>query len=384
MISFIFFWLSVIAVLYTVVIYPVVLVVLGKVSPKPVMRDEKLRRVDIIIPVCDGEKEIEKKLLNCLELDYPQSALTITVVSDGSADRTVDIVGHFIQRGVRCIDLPERMGKVAAQNAALPSCTGEIIVFTDVSILVEKDALKKIVSNFAGSNVGAVSCRDHITRLDGGDIGDSLYINYDMLVRRFTTKTTTLIGVTGGFYAVRRAIAGNGWPPSFPPDFFAALKSIQMGYRVIEDERVPAHYSTPSSGHEELRRKIRTITRGMWALFSNIELMNPYRNGFVAVQLFSHKLMRWLIPIFSMVIFISNFGLFWGGGSTFYASLLYIQTIFYVMAIFSYILVYHTGNGNKLLKLPAMWIMLNVGILMSWLNFAMGKKIEKWAPTSRV
>jgi glycosyltransferase involved in cell wall biosynthesis len=357
---------------------------MGWLAQKTVKRDTATRCVDLIIPVCDGEKEIEKKLMNCLELDYPESSLTITVVSDGSRDRTVEIVDSFANRGVRCIDIPERKGKVAAQNEALRSCSNEIIVFTDVSILVQKDAIKKIVSNFADDEVGAVSCRDRIVKLDGGDIGDSLYINYDMLVRKFTTKTSTLIGVTGGFYAVRRCIAGNGWEPSFPPDFFVALKSIKMAYRVVEDERVLAYYSTPSTSHEEMRRKIRTITRGMWALFSNKELMNPMRYGFVAVQLISHKLMRWLIPLFVIFFYFSNFGLWIFGASKLYEGLFYIQSFFYLWAIPSYIMVYHLGKDNRLFKLPAMWLMLNLGILISWFNYFIGKKIDKWAPTSRV
>lgn len=378
------FWFSIIAILYTVFIYPLILLLKGLFVEKAVTRDSEIRPVDLIIPVCDGEREIERKIINCLELDYPAHSLNIIVVSDGSSDRTVEIAKLYENKGVSCLVLDKKNGKVAAQNKALNASKNEIVVFTDVSILIDKDAMKNIVSNFADQTIGAVSCRDHIQQEAGADVGDALYINYDMLVRNFTTRGNTLIGVTGGFYAVRRSIAGQGWDPAFPPDFYVALKSIKMGYRVVEDERVLAYYNTPSTGQEEIKRKIRTITRGMWALFSNAELLNPKAFGFVSIQLISHKLMRWLTPVYFLTIYFANTGLWLNQTSNFYTAMFYFQTVFYTLTIPSYYLVYHKEVKHlKFIKLPALWIMLNTCILCSWKNFFMGRKIEKWTPTVR-
>lgn len=380
--EFVFFG-AIFAVAYTVLIYPVILFVLGgsrRISPK---RDNRKRSVDLVIPVCNGEKEIELKIKNCLNLDYPEDALNIVVVSDGSEDRTVEIVRKYEGRRLRCIALKEKVGKVAAQNFAVKSLSSEIVVFTDVSILVEKNAVRDIVSNFADDAIGAVSCRDQIEQLDEKEIGDAAYINYDMVVRKFANRIGSMIGVTGGFYAVRRVVAEGPWNAAFPPDFFAALRAIKLGFRVIEDPRVVACYYTAASGRGEMDRKIRTITRGMWAMLGNCELLNPFRYGFVSFQLFSHKLMRWLTPIFFLCCLFSNAVLALAGESLFFGVTFVLQLIFYFLSIVSFFRLYYTERYSRVVRVPAMWLMFNLSLLISWKNLLTGKKIVKWAPTVR-
>lgn len=375
------FWFSCFILLYTVALYPFLLIGIGLFVRKKVVRDEQPRKVALIVPVHNGENEIEEKLKNCLALEYPREMLEIHVVSDGSTDRTADIVRRYHEKGVRCLALPEKVGKVAAQNAALSTIKAEIIVFTDVGIRVPPSALKDIVSNFADSSIGAVSCRDEIIS-NRMSQGDSLYIRYDMFIRKYTSMIASLIGVTGGFYAVRWEIAKGGWEPAFPPDFYVALKSIGLGFRVIEDNRVIARYHTPESDSSELERKVRTITRGMWALFSNIALLNPFKYPMVSLQLISHKLLRWLAPLFFFICFTVS-GFLSLGDMQVYNILFMIQLFFYVCGGLGALLVARSTETISMFSLPRLFFMFNFALILSWKNFLTGKKIVQWQPTVR-
>lgn len=378
------FWFSIFAILYTIALYPAILFIAGLFIKRPTKRDDLVRSVDLIIPVCNGEKEIEKKILNCLAFDYPDHALKITIISDGSDDRTGEIAGQYVSKRVKFLSLTERHGKVAAQNIAIQDIESDIVVFTDVSILLKPDALKTILSNFADESVGAVSCRDQIEQISDEKTGDAVYINYDMMVRKLTTRIGTLIGVTGGFYAVRREVAQGGWEPSFPPDFYAALRAIGMGYRVIEDDRVIAKYYTPNSSNAEMDRKVRTITRGMWALFQNLKLLNPLKFGVVSLQLLSHKIMRWLIPFFMIILFVSNSVIFISADILFYAYSFWFQVFAGLLMVISFVAISYNNLNNRFFRLPAMLFIFNLSLLISWKNVLTGKKIIKWEPTKRV
>src|SRR3990172_792997 len=135
------FWCALALVAYGLLGYPLLMIVLSLFIDRRVSRDETARSVEILIPVHNGAAMIEQKIRNCLELDYPPEALKIRVVSDGSTDDTVSIVGRYEHRGVECTTIQGRVGKVAAQNRALSPISSEIIVLTDLDVRVQRDAL---------------------------------------------------------------------------------------------------------------------------------------------------------------------------------------------------------------------------------------------------
>jgi glycosyltransferase involved in cell wall biosynthesis len=375
------FWLSCFTLLYTVVLYPLLLIVISLFARKEIVRDDQARKVALVVPVHNGENEIEAKIKNCLALDYPRDMLEIYFVSDGSTDRTVDIVHSYHEDGIYCMALTERVGKVPAQNAVLSKIKAEIIVFSDVGILIPASALKDIVSNFADPSIGAVSCRDEVVSHKKSQ-GDSLYINYDMLIRSYTSMIGSLIGVTGGFYAVRREIAEGGWEPVFPPDFYVALKAIRMGFRVIEDNRVIARYHASKSDIWELDRKVRSITRGIWALYGNIALLNPFRFPMISFQLISHKVLRWMTPLFFLICLMTSCLLAFEN-NPFYNVVFFLQLLFYGWGGAIYLLNLKGIWTGGFSSLPKLFLMFNFAILLSWKNFFTGRKIVQWQPTVR-
>ena len=377
----IIFWLSCFLLIYTVALYPFFLLLLGLMRKREVVRDNISRKVALIIPVNNGEKEIDAKLRNCLALEYPRDMMDIHVVSDGSTDRTVEIVNSYASQGVHCLALPKRVGKVAAQNQVLPHVKADILVFTDVGILVPPTALKDIVSNFADESIGVVSCRDEIVSHENSH-GDSLYIRYDMAIRKCAAGVGSLIGVTGGFYAVRHEIADGGWEPAFPPDFYVALRALKMGYRVVEDSRVTARYYTPASDSRELERKVRTITRGMSAFFANLSLLNVFKYPLVAVQLLSHKLLRWISPILLMICFTTS-GILALRGEVLFQVLFALQIFLLGTGALLAFVSWKKNVTSKIYLVPRLFFMFSFAILLSWKNFLTGKRIVLWQPTVR-
>jgi glycosyltransferase involved in cell wall biosynthesis len=360
------------------------MLLLGLVLNRGVERGDEPLDVQIIVPVHDGEAALEDKIRNCLDLDYPEPSRRIRIVSDGSTDATVEIARRFAAQGVECLAIPQRVGKVAAQNRALQGVSAPIVLFTDVSIRVRPDALKLIASNFSDPSVGVVSCRDAVGTDGGAGSGESLYIRYDMLLRRYSNRSGSLIGATGGFYAVREELTRGGWNPAYPPDFYAALRAIDAGLRVVEDERVLAYYSAATESTREMERKVRTITRGMQALFGNARLLNPARHGLAAFKLWNHKLLRWATPVLLAGLLAVNLAIVWQEPTRrFYALALVAQVGFHLAGIVGLSRVGRRAGLRSLLRVPAFTMLSNVALTRSWWNLVRGRQYTVWSPTPR-
>lgn len=373
------FYVSLVLLVYTFLGYPLLLVVLSLFIKREVIRDDIQPEVTIIIPVHNEECSIGEKIENCLGFEYPREKLKIIVASDGSTDKTEEIVKGFESEQVQFLPLPSRGGKVAAQNYAVQFCDSEIIIFTDVAILTHPDCVKLIVQNFFDKRIGGVSCRDVI--IGEKSKGEESYIKYDMIVRKYTSRIGSIIGVTGGFYGVRKEITEGGWDPAFPPDFYVAIRCIQRGLRVIEDSRVRANYKTAAKGWDELPRKVRTINRGMCALFSssNRNLLNPFKHGFVSVELISHKLLRWMTPFFLIALFMSNLMLL---DTSIIADFLFLSQLgWYFIAVMGFLM--EKKINRSILKLAFYFAITNIALLKAWHEFVIGKKYVMWQPTKR-
>lgn len=377
-----FFLLALFLIFFTYFGYPCILFLLSLFYENKVIRGDIYPKVIIIIPVYNEENSIRAKVENCLNFDYPQEKLEIVVVSDNSDDQTDSIVESFGNEQVKLIRLPFRGGKVAAQNYAVVRTDADVYLFTDVAINTNPESIKLIVQNFNDDKVGVVSCRDVIIGETQTKDGENQYIQYDMMVRGFLSKIGSLIGVTGGFYAVRRKIAKGGWNPAFPPDFYVALRCIKMGLRVIEDSRVEAYYKTASREWDELPRKVRTINRGMHALFSvsNRKMLNPFRYGIISFKLFCHKVLRWLTPFFLAILFISNIALI--NHSWIYVIFLLGQLAFYIFILLC-VFLKKIFPDNSSAKLGAYFFITNLALLKSWFEVFLNRRYVSWKPTKR-
>jgi cellulose synthase/poly-beta-1,6-N-acetylglucosamine synthase-like glycosyltransferase len=253
--------------------------------------------VSIVLPAYNEARAIGATIENLLALDYPEDRLQILVVSDASTDDTDAIAQSFSDRGVELYRLPERGGKTAAENASRFLVRGEIVVNTDASVRVDRHALKPLVAAFRDPSVGIASGRDvSVGDQEDRNVGETRYVNYEMMIRDLETAAGGIVGASGCFFASRKDLHGTMVPQALSRDFAAPLVAREQGYRTVS---VPAAVCyvprTPSLG-SEYRRKVRTMARGLDTLYFKRSLLNPFRYGAFAFKLLSHKLARWLVP----------------------------------------------------------------------------------------
>lgn len=373
------FWLSVAAIGYAYVGYPVLLVLLSRLRPKPVKSRHWTPSVTVIIAAYNEERDLAAKLENTLALDYPASQLEIIVTSDCSSDRTDEIARSFASRGVRLHRQEERLGKTAAQNAAVTKARGEIIVFSDATTHYHPNVLKLMVPAFADKSVGCVTGR--VIYQDEKDssvgAGTQSYWNYEFFLKKHESAVCSLIGVCGCMYAVR----ASAYIPLYNEacsDFIIATTMVEQGLRAVYVPEAVCTEEPNRQAKKELAARVRIISQTFADLWRNRAVLNPFRSGFYAIQLWSHKLMRYLVPVFLIVIFLTS--AFLTPRSAFYAAVFVMQVAFYLAALVSWILE-RLGVTFSLLALPQYFVITNLASLIAFVKFVTGERYTRWEPS---
>jgi len=368
------FWFSILFIAYTLAGYAGCLWLLASFRSRTRVRAEILPSVSVLIVVRNAESLMETKILNCLEQDYPKEKMEIAVVCDGDSPATEEIVARYASKGVRLLRSP-RQGKTGCLKMALAATTGEIVLFTDVAVRMDADAIRTLVSNFADSRVGCVSSEDATLETVGN--AEPIYISFDALLRRLEGAVRSLINVSGSLFAARREVCEN-WPERISSDFFVPLHSIEAGYEVVVDTRVAGYLGSVKVA-DEFPRKVRTIVHGLDVFFTHLRLVNPFAYGLVSWELLSHKLFRWLLPFGFIAALISNCFL-WNIG-TFYRVALVVQILFHVAGI----LPRRFTSLLRLLpfKVASFFMIGNLSTLQSWILYCKGERFQTWEPSRR-
>ncbi len=372
------FWGSIIGILYAYFGYPLSLVLIGMFRNRRPEKKPYKPMVTLIITAYNEEKRIESKILNTLQLDYPREKLEIIVASDGSTDKTNTIVKRYEQNGIKLLAFDKRRGKEFTQKDAVSSARGEVLVFTDVATHLQSSGLREIVNNFADPSIGCVSSEDRLLRSDGQPAGEGLYVRYEMLLRRLESRANSLVGLSGSFFAARKEVCRD-FSGNMQSDFKTLLNSIRLGLRGVSDAEAIGYYLDIADQKKELDRKVRTIIRGLTVFFQHLELLNVFRYGLFAYQLFCHKLLRWLVPLFLFSAFLSNLVLAFGSGG--YLIILLFQLAFYGIAVV--IMLKKEPPNSILMKVPAYFLSVNLAIALAWWRYLSGYRVLMWTPSER-
>jgi len=291
------FWLSAAALAYTWAGYPLLLAAWGRRPGRVLPRDyaQALPTVSVLIAAYNEEHTIARKLRNCLRQCYPAELLEIVVAADGCSDATEQVVCSFGAR-VRLVSFPQRRGKMAAINDALPRCRGEIVVLTDAEEVFDRGAVGALVAGFA-SGVGAVSGVVRFSHpASAVGAGAGVYWRLERYLRERESRIYSLLGASGCIYALRRMLFRPQPPDSLSDDAAIPLDLVSRGWRVVHQPAAIAYSRREGEPGQEFRRKART-TAGTWQLlWRQRRLLLP--GSKVAVQIFSHYLMRLACPLF--------------------------------------------------------------------------------------
>lgn len=373
------FWLSAIAVIYAYFGYPFLLLVLSYSRNHKVERDlGYCPKVSFIVTVHNEEKRIEDKITNTLALDYPKDKLEIIFASDASTDATDEIVSS--RKELKLVKSSKRKGKEYAQKCAIDESRGEILVFSDVATILQKDSIRNIVANFADDLVGCVSSVDRFIEENGSLSGEGAYVRYEMFLRGLESKVNTLVGLSGSFFAARRVVCNN-WAVDLQSDFNTVLNSMRLNLRGILDPNTPGYYKNIADEKKEFDRKVRTVLRGISVMSKNLSLLNPLKYGLFSLQLVSHKLCRWFVPLFLVTAFLSNAFLLFSG--QIYLVSFLLQIIFYLLAGAGILFSEKFKKVSKLFRIPYYFMMANFAIGAAWWKFFRGQRAVFWQPSER-
>lgn len=371
------FWFSLSLLFLVYAGYPVLLWLVGAILSRRVAKGDVLPKVTVLIAAYNEEAHIGDTLKNKIELDYPKELIDIIVISDGSTDRTEEIVRSFASQGVRLLVQKERQGKTAALNRAVTEAQGEILVFSDANSIYDKAALKNIVRNFADPSVGYVTGKMVYVDEKGSLVGDgcSGYMKYENVLRRLETAVGSVVGVDGGVDAARKSLY-RPMNADQLPDFVLPLNVVEQGYRVVYEEDALLKEQTLTEVGDELKMRVRVILRSFHALWDKKRLFIPFVSGLFSVQLLIHKLLRYLAGFLQIVLFAANVLLAPAGA--FYAVCLGFQILFYAAALGGKFL--GDRGGLKLFNYAYYLCLLNGASILAFFKFLKGEKQVVWQP----
>ena len=370
------FWVAVVVLVYTYVGYAALLVLVSIFKNHPVRRGVVKPRVTVIITAYNEERDIQAKLENTLALDYYPNLLEIIVASDCSVDRTDEIVTRFANHGVKLLRQEPRRGKTAAQNAAVEQANGDIILFSDATTFYPPGVLREIIPNFADATVGCVGGRlvykDPRETVVGS--GARTYWEYETFLKTLESKVSSLIGVSGCLYAVRRSayVPLNNEACS---DFIIATKMVEQGLRAVYEPAAICWEETNQKAREELRMRVRVITQTYSDLWRERSMLNPLKSGFYGFQLISHKVMRYAVPVLMVIIFVSSalLALY----SLFFAIVFGAQLFAYLLALSGWVLG-SVGKRSIFLALPHYFVLANFAAVLAFYQFLRGERYASW------
>jgi cellulose synthase/poly-beta-1,6-N-acetylglucosamine synthase-like glycosyltransferase len=337
--------------------------------------------VTVVIAAFNEEREIESTIQNKLTQEYPPERLQVLVVSDGSTDRTDDIVQRLADQSdgrVKLLRQEPRQGKTQALNMAVQHVRSDIIVFADANSIYAPDAVHSLVRNFADPSVGYVTGQMIYTNPGDTGVGEgcSKYMSYENALRTLETRLGSIVGVDGGIDAVRSELYVSMRSDQLP-DFVLPMSVVEQGKRVVYDSNARVYEAALANATDEFRMRVRVSLRALWALYDKRLLLNPIRYPMFAWQLLSHKVLRYcaFVPLFGL--FVSNFVL--ASGHPFYFGFLALQLAAYGSAALGHGVRRTHAETSKLL-LSYYFVIVNAACGMACWKLLSGERIVLWTP----
>lgn len=372
------FWLACGLLVCIYVLYPAAMKLVASRRARPAGRSNAPAGVAVIVTAYNEETGIGRKIENILASRFPAELLDVIVASDSSTDSTDDIVRSYAGSGVRLLRVEGRQGKTACQNIAAAATVRDILIFTDATTRLHPDALRNLIAWFADSNVGCVAGRlvyESSPRNVTGRGGEA-YWDYEIKLRLAESALGSLIGVSGCLYAVRRS-AYRPIDPRLISDFVVTMKMREQSLRTILAPDALCFEETLKQGAHELSMRVRVAVRSLNALVCGRKLLNPFKFGLYACQLWFHKLLRYASPFVWLAGLAANAIL--AARGPVYAALLAAQIAVIVMGVAGFALQSrHFRLG--LLWRPYYFLLTNVASLIAALRYVRGERMVTWKP----
>lgn len=388
----ILFWAMLLIVFYTYIGYGILLYIIiqlkrlfaGKPREAVLPADDKLPTMTLMICAYNEEDVVAEKMANTLALDYPRDKFRIMWVTDGSNDRTNELLKAYPE--VDIVFSPERRGKTAALKHGLRELQTRYVAFTDANTMINKGALKEIARLFTDPTVGCVSGEKRVVAKREGEMaaeGEGLYWKYENTLKRWDSELYSAMGAAGELYAIDPKLVHDVPDEALLDDFMMSMYIVDEGHRIAYTKEAYAQEYGSANIFEESKRKRRIAAGGLQSIWWLRRMLNPLRQPLVAFQYISHRVLRWSLTPVAMVILLGvNIALVAMQAGTFYTVALLLQLLFYLMAIAGWLMAKH-GRKNKLLYTAYYFVFMNINVFRGMVYLSNHGKSGAWEKAKR-
>ena len=386
------FWLCLFIVFYTYLGYGILLyliirikrLVKGRPAPTPMPSDEELPTMTLMICAYNEQDVVAEKMENTRALDYPKDKFRVMWVTDGSNDRTNELLAAYPE--VDIVYSPERRGKTAALKHGLREIKTQYVAFTDANTMINSGAMKEIARLFMDKTVGCVSGEKRVAARQKGEMaaeGEGLYWRYESTLKKWDSELYSTMGAAGELYAMDPALCRDVPDNALLDDFMMSMYVVDEGHRIAYAPDAYALEYGSADIHEESKRKRRIAAGGLQSIWWLRKMLNPFRQPLVTFQYISHRVLRWSVtPIAMILLLIVNAVLVALGAGTFFTVVLILQLLFYLAALLGYILS-ERGHRNKLLYTAYYFVFMNLNVFRGMAYLRSHRNSGAWEKAKR-
>jgi biofilm PGA synthesis N-glycosyltransferase PgaC len=383
------FWICIFVVFYTFFGYGILLYLLVRVkrlfnpAKKSLYDFDALPTCTLIVAAYNEADFMLEKISNTLQLNYPAGKLDLIFVTDGSTDRSAELVAEYSE--IKLLHNPERKGKISAVHRAMQQVKTEVVVFTDANTFLNPEALVYLCRHYADLKVGAVAGEKRVAIEDSTDAtaGEGFYWKYESKLKAWDSELHSVVGAAGELFSIRKSLYEPVAPNSVLDDFMISMRIAEQGYLIVYEPKAFALESSSANITEELKRKIRIAAGGIQSVLWLKSLLNPFKFPVLSFQYISHRVLRWTVTPFLMILaFALNLILVLNGAATIYIVLFWLQVFFYVSAYAGKI-IEDRKLRLKLLFVPYYFCMMNYAVLAGIIRFAFGEQSVIWEKALR-
>ena len=383
------FWIALFIIFYTFFGYGILLFLLVKIkrvwstSKRVIFSFDDLPSCTLIVAAYNEEDFIREKISNTLALNYPKGKLKFIFVTDGSSDTTPDIVAEYPE--IKLLHSTARLGKISAVHRSILEVETDLIVFTDANTFLNSDALVLMCQHYADPKVGAVAGEKRVMIDASADAtaGEGFYWKYESKLKAWDSELYSVVGAAGELFSIRRDQYQPVPSNSVLDDFMISMRIAEKGYIIVYEPAAFAQETSSANVGEELKRKVRIAAGGMQSILWLKSLLNPFKFPVLSFQYISHRVLRWTVTPFLMIlVFLLNVLLVAEGEGGIFIVFLMAQIVFYSAAYLGKILEDRKVKV-KLLFIPYYFCMMNYAVLAGLVRYFKGNQSVIWEKAVR-
>jgi cellulose synthase/poly-beta-1,6-N-acetylglucosamine synthase-like glycosyltransferase len=377
-----FFYFILLLLFYSYFIYPSSLLFFLK---NKAFQEEisSFQKVNLVIAAYNEEKGIEDTLQTIFESDFDFSNFMLYVGNDGSNDQTSDILENWMQNNQKIVvENFDRIGKGNVLNAIIEkyqlNTSGQVIVFMDANIAIDKKCLKEMVHHLKNYKTGMVGAS--VMPKNKTSNAESMYILRENRIKSNESKAFDIaVGVFGACFGIRGELYRKIPENFITDDLYTTLSVIRQGYKITYSEEIQVYEDIQADVQDEFNRKKRFAAGNFQILYHFRDLLNPFRTkiGHMYAYFF-HKIVRWVAPVLLFGIFI-------------YSLLVNNSQLFFVVRLSGIIIIVFLLINYQLYKQKRPLIaarffyffMMNLAILCGFINYLKGIKSNVWERSER-